>query len=305
VEFCRLFQQLVEWTTPCEPANLERIAREDESIRELCLRLSLQALKLELAERGRRQLLVNPANPSFVRLWRDYEKRYAEPLAAIFLTRIGVPLEAAQPAREALRRFIQNASHDGSARPAAINAAIEFASDMFVNFWADEEADASVTEVENGIRAWKSLREETGIDLAEVYRRRDLVPITLIPRHVSRRYGQEELSLHNLLQQAQEAYVFGVPFACVALMRTVMEMVLKQHYALPHNAVPDRPDLNDIIQAVRNLPRGIGRAELHRMRLLANDVLHASRDRPMPRDLEYAILQSLGVLRVLIEQAPA
>ena len=81
-------------------------------------------------------------------------------------------------------------------------------------------------EVEGGVEAWKSLVDEVGFDLEGVFRRRALVPFINIPSHVAKRHGDETLSLLTLLQQAHEAFVYGVPFAALALMRAILETVL-------------------------------------------------------------------------------
>ena len=50
------------------------------------------------------------------------------------------------------------------------------------------------------------------------------VPLVLIPRHVSKSHGEaEKLSLLTHLQQARDAFVFGVPFAALALMRSILK----------------------------------------------------------------------------------
>jgi hypothetical protein len=64
------------------------------------------------------------------------------------------------------------------------------------------------------------LTENVSFDLAGVFRRRRLAPFVMIPRHVSGRYGTSDpLSLMARLQQAQEAFVCGIPLAAFALMR--------------------------------------------------------------------------------------
>ena len=34
----------------------------------------------------------------------------------------------------------------------------------------------------------------------------------------------------DLLQQAQDAFIYGAPFAAIALMRAILEIVLSRHY---------------------------------------------------------------------------
>ena len=102
------------------------------------------------------------------------------------------------------------------------------------------------------LRNGGSLIAQTGFSLFFLFRRRNLVPFTLVPKHVSDRYGSaEKLSLLTLLQEAHEAFVFGTPFAALALMRSVMETVLRDHYQAQGK------DLNDYINDAENTPSSL------------------------------------------------
>jgi hypothetical protein len=106
------------------------------------------------------------------------------------------------------------------------------------------------------------------------------------------------------LQQAHDAFVFGATYAALALMRSIMEAVLRDHY----DAVGK--DLSELIRSARSrLPRGANEAALHRLRKLANAVLHLDleKDEGLPAmddaRLEKEIIWLLFVLRELIEGA--
>ena len=74
---------------------------------------------------------------------------------------------------------------------------------------------------------------------------------------------------YRRLQQAQEAFVYGMPFAAFALMRVVLDLVLTNHY------VATRKDLNAKINSANDrLPGEIGRPQLERLRRLGNDTVH-------------------------------
>jgi hypothetical protein len=126
------------------------------------------------------------------------------------------------------------------------------------------------------------------------------VPFVLIPRHVSQHHGEaEKLSLLTHLQQAHDAFIFGVPFAALALMRSILETTLKKHYHATGK------DLEQLIDNSRDLPRGASKQSLHRLRHLANDILHFEKEKVrLPNDSERELLSLLNVLRVLIEGAP-
>ena len=160
-----------------------------------------------------------------------------------------------------------------------------------------------IRRVQDGVAAWDRLEKDTGFDLRGVFRRRALVPFVLVPRQVAAKHGSaEKLSILKNLQQAHDAFVFGANYAALALMRSILEAVLRDHYDADGN------DLKERIQHVRNrLPRGANEAALHRLRKLANAVLHLDRekDEGLPSmdevRLEKEIVSLLFVLRALIE----
>jgi Domain of unknown function (DUF4145) len=188
-------------------------------------------------------------------------------------------------------------------------ADIEFFVDLMEPFVEDFKHDREQRkwrfDARNGIAAWRSLINETGFDLAGVFRRRQLVPFVMIPRHVSARHGAAEpLSLLTLLRQAQEAFVYGVPFAAVALMRATLELLLKEHYPSAGN------DLEQLINSAARLPKSVTPARLHQIRQLGNDVLHFRKtyfSKERTNDLqkfEQEIVSHFLTLQILIEQTP-
>jgi hypothetical protein len=108
--------------------------------------------------------------------------------------------------------------------------------------------------VEMAIDYWEGLTDEIGFNLAEVFRRRRLVPFVFFPRHIAARHGAPEKTLiYQSLQQAHDAFIFGVPFAALALMRSIMETVLRDYYHAQGN------DLSERINSLRKaLPAGRG-----------------------------------------------
>jgi hypothetical protein len=153
---------------------------------------------------------------------------------------------------------------------------------------------------------WKSLRDQSGLDLRGVLRRRALIPFVLFPRHVSARLKNTDLpSIYQNLRQAHDAFVFGIHFAALALMRSVMEMTVRDHYGATGK------DLDELIDSVADrLPRRANAAALHRLRRLVNEVLHGKYNRTSDsaetekRDFERETVALLFVLRALIEGVP-
>jgi hypothetical protein len=171
----------------------------------------------------------------------------------------------------------------------------------------DEDEPASTAQVMKwAVAEWNRLRGECGFDLRGVFRRRFLVPFILFPRHVSARHGQTKMaSIYQNLRQAHEAFVFGTPFAALALMRSIMEVVLRDHYGA---------DGNDLHERIRNcrklLPDAANEVALNRLRRTANSILHldTGEDHALSEldtdKWEVEILSLLRVLRALVEGAP-
>lgn len=134
------------------------------------------------------------------------------------------------------------------------------------------------------------------------------MPFVLFPRHVAGHHGPtEKLSIYDNLRQAHEAFIFGTPSAALALMRSILEIVLRDHYGSQGDL-----QLYERINSSRKLLPSSANAEaLHRLRMIANAVLHLDKERKEavpklgPIELEKEILRLLRVLRDLIEGAPS
>jgi hypothetical protein len=129
--------------------------------------------------------------------------------------------------------------------------------------------------VKDSAQFWETFKYETGFSVRDINRRRMLIPFVLFPRHVSRGFNNSEFSsVYQNLRQAQDAFIFGAPAAALALMRSVMEMVVRDFYGASGSKLDE---LIDSIAA--NLPSRASAPALHRLRRLANRVLHGEVDR--------------------------
>lgn len=305
VEFMALFAKLKDWSDD-DPEGLSDLAASDESVKDLCTKLSFAAHFLRMNERRARVLFAAPVDPAFLASWRDYEERYESTVTDVWLSDLLPGLVNAEPSRVP-KADLQwdNANDEASEQAGAIEEAIDFA-----QFNADQEhrwidQPDFIERIQDGIAAWERLRQDTGFDLQGVFRRRALVPFVLVPRQIAAKHGSAEtLSMLKNLQQAHDAFVFGATYAALALMRSIMEAVLRDHY---------RAEGNDLSERIRNargrLPPGANEGALHRLRKLANAILHLDRekDQGLPKmdevRLEKEIVSLLFVLRALIEGA--
>ncbi len=228
------------------------------------------------------------------------------------LTRPQIPTYPLLSARShAYWRLSDPKGYAASMDAASIQAVIEFAasqSEYCAKLRGFDEGDLKkyLKEVDDGVQVWNDLATVAGFDLEMVLRRRSLVPFVKIPRHVSASHGEREvLSLLVLLQQAQEAFIYGADFAALALMRAILEIVLKKHYGAK------ALNLEILVDDARKLPKGVDRKDLHKLRELGNDLLHfkTAQMKESGRDKIFAapegeILSLMAVLQTLIEEAP-
>ncbi|MGE0612480.1 MAG: hypothetical protein AB7O70_09040, partial [Hyphomicrobiales bacterium] len=286
----------------------ERIAC-DKSLKKLCTDVSWAATSLSMNESRHRTAFASPVDPEFRETWRCYEEHYAGVLAGIWLSDIGLEIRDSEDSTSLSRLDIhwENADAHAQEQASAIEVALEFAEDQASQEWRDF-GKGFPESIEEGIIAWRKLKDVTGFEMRGIFRRRELVPFVLVPRHVANKHGNaEKLSLYTHLQQAHEAFVFGAPLASLALMRSIMEMILRDHY---HDHAKGK-NLEKLIDNCPSLPEGASVAALHRLRTLVNAILHFDNNAiRIPKSLyskemEQEIVSLLLVLRNLIEGVPS
>ena len=302
MKFMTLFARLKQRCDDA-PDELVDFAKTDSSVRDLCSSLRFSASFLKRNERRHRALFAAPDDPSFVLAWRDYEARYEAVLTDVEFADLMPELESIEPSKVLMADLQWDAANDEAVEQSSgIEEAIEFA-----QLNADQDScdfpEGFVERIQDGVAAWERLQHDTCFDLRGVFRRRELIPFVLVPRQVAAKHGSaEKLSLLKNLQQAHDAFIFGASYAALALMRSIMEVILREHYgAVGH-------DLSKRIRNARGrLPSGANEAALHRLRKLANVILHLERERDeglAKMDdvrLEKEIVSFLFVLRALIE----
>ena len=297
VRFMVSFQKLRDLVDD-DPSGLEALASTDEVLASLCVEVVEFALSISMNERKRRQLFAAPVDPNFIPAWRRYEDKYAAPLAGVWLgLDPGTVISNSEPPQQTQWRV---ANEDAAAQAKAIETALQFADEQ-ADFGYSDFPEGFPEQMKDAMAAWGQLVGQAGLDLQGAFRRRELVPFVLIPRHVSSHYGTgEPISLLTHLQQVHDAFVFGLHYAALTLMRAVLELCLVRHYGATGN------DLAEKINSVRALPVGVAGRALHRLRERGNEILHlgdAARV-SVPRDQEREILSYLYLLRALIEGAP-
>lgn len=303
VEFMTLFGRLKYWSDD-SPQDLLELAKADASVKDLCVQLARAEQFLKMNERRARELFAAPVDPGFVAAWRDYEDRYERAVSLVWVWDTFPELGIGEPSRTSKTDFNWDIVDDeAQAQANGVTAAIDWARSEVENDILDD-ADF-LRDLEEGVLAWDRLVTDHGLDLRGVFRRRALVPFVLVPRQVAAKHGSAEtLSMLKNLRQAHDAFVFGAIYAALALMRSIMEAVLRDHY---------RAEGKDLYERIRNargrLPPGVNAAALDRLRRLANAILHLDREKDEGLSnidelrLEKEIVSLLFVLRALIEGA--
>lgn len=298
-----------------DPSLVIATSRADPEFGRLCLDLSTLAGFLKRSEDDPAGF-VRPVGKDFITCWRDYEKRYSSEVGRAFLEYLtgkhlperrpvrlrGQVASAANPTLEQCHASADETAHDKQ-------FALELLIDAVRDKWTDGGYDESAVEdwVRPGIGAWDFLQSGIGLDVRGIFRRKALVPFILFPHHVSAKYGESPIvSLPTLVTQAHQAFVFGVQYAAITLMRAILEAVLVNHYAA------DGINLIDKINHASENHQTVWRhkRELKALNRHANNILHTS-DGNSPNDggrdalpSEAEIAGYLGCLRFLIENAP-
>lgn len=304
IEFMELFSRLKYWCDDT-PQDVVALAKSDDSVQNLCLSLFFAAHRLRMNERSSRVLFAAPVDPTFQSTWRDYEARYEAAMASASLPSILIEVDSTETSTSSQADLNwEIADDEAEEQTSGVRLAFEHARYEVENSGSFLDPEFA-REVEEGVAAWDRLTLDTGFNLRGVFRRRALIPFILVPRDISAKHGSaEKFSMLKSLQQAQDAFVFGATYAALALMRSIVEAVLRDHYRV------DGENLSDRIHNARGrLPPGAGEAALHRLRKLANAILHLDPESDAGLTnldevrLEKEIVSLLFVLRELIEGA--
>lgn len=168
-----------------------------------------------------------------------------------------------------------------------------------------------------GLGAWDYCKKTLRVDMALIAKRYKETEHIFVPKRIANKHGEETLSLYNLLDEAQRAYIFGLDRAAIAMCRSLTEMILIRHY-LPQLEGADVAALkgkkegefefiiNEAIKLGRHRPN-IAAMNLHEKRKLANKILHPKKlltKKEFPPNQLAAIRDWLRDIRALIENSP-
>jgi hypothetical protein len=151
------------------------------------------------------------------------------------------------------------------------------------------------------LEAYRYLRRH-GLDLSGAASRIRNLPVVAVPQHVSDRYSDSAIgSLFLLVDEAVRAYVFGAPYAAIAMCRAILELILREHYLIDRLSGGAG---DPVREAERHFP-WLKKENLAAKRQLAHDILHSLREEPSERaEVERAAINFIKTIRILIERAP-
>lgn len=307
--FMAIFNQVKELCDD-EPEDLAKMAAGDSDFTDLCISLSFASDDVRMAEKSGPELFAFPVDPAFPASWREYEERYEACISNVWLHDLlddwSSPNLHRNSSVSSLDDQWTDADEDASMQEEAIERAIRSAEFQLGSEYLQSVDSDLALEIQGGVVTWIGLKFEVGFDLRGVFRRRALIPFVLVPKAVATRHQKSKLSLLAHLKEAHHAFIFGSPLAALSLMRAIMESTLRDHYGAGRGKLETK-----INYARDHLPSGASAAALHRLRLLANTILHLNEDTSAanqpagdPVRLEKDLVVHLLVLRALIEGAP-
>ena len=169
-----------------------------------------------------------------------------------------------------------------------------------------ERNEEFTNEIRVSLGAHDYLTETIGLNLEDIFRRWQSVPITFMPAHVSNKYGATEKgSLNDLINDAVRAYVCGAPAAAITTCRAALEEVLRRHYGKGEWDDSRKLKLGVIIVLASQKFDFIQEKRLGKLVKSANEILHnySNRNR-MSKEDELTILEFLKTVKFLIQRAP-
>lgn len=326
--FLAMFEQLEKC---CEgsPKNLGELSATTRSVLELCEKLYAVSTSLRVAELSTPEAFSFPSNVGFQKKWRRYEEQYEQVIFSIVRKNsvaenpVRVPIGQMHPDLRWMVADVIARVHSLKLQSLVLMSVAfpEETKQRLRNMFPDSSDEEGSAE-----DAWRALTESAGLDPILVLRRRQLIPFVLVPRQGRDKTGITAKLLRNL-ENAQRSFVFGATLAALVLMRSIMESALRDCYKVRGAKLEQKID-----NAAVHFPAGVTAHALHRLRKLANQIVHLgseSRSHRSSQDdiwiqrmstalyrevdvsetnaerwLEVEVVYLLGVLRKLVEGAP-
>lgn len=267
-------------------------------------------------------------SPEFIQDWKDYHYKWKSQVEYVFIT--NAVLSSGLFVESGFRPRTYDEFKKNTGNIADVEPPDPYNDDSFdpqnhdggsaiwqmvdlVGYQGQSRRDRAMDEADDfiantyliGVEAIEYLENVIGIDIARVFDRWNKLPPVFVPRHVSNKHGlTEKGSLFALFEEAVRAYIVGAPGAAIAMCRSLLEMVLRDHYLAGETS--DQDSLYDVINLAVARYDHLHANKLHSLRMDANNVLHRFAVTGKLRDGdEDAILQFFKDLKFYIERAPS
>jgi len=294
-----------------KPHNVKWTTKNSKEIAVLCEEVNRlhQTIVKRLSEKSEKYAAQVP--PKFMPEYRDFIQNYHRNIEAVAEIEKEKQIAFIMENQEAFMKLFEEHQRSAGIDPNAPaefddfdvtkDDPVELMDTLFVTIPSVIESifddDDFGEELHKALGAWHYLQDTIGVDLEEIFRRRNETPFVFVPTNVSDRHGLTETgSLYDLLRQAHRAYIFGCDGAAMALCRALLEQVLTEHYDV------EGEDLEEIITYAEVRYRFMKSMKLQNKRLLANRILHNPKRSGKITGVE--VKSFLDVITGLIERAP-
>lgn len=343
--FLACFTQLKNYSDD-DPFELMKLCCSDDSVVELCAEIYASYKDIKDENDLNSSAYIHSISKNFINFFRDYENRYH--LACTWGSLCGEDSPGAGSAKDIIQLYVQNkdvyARHSSLINPSHINkGAWEIADEdadlifkkigysiecsrEFTSFfndkgnadfrnyffdWYGQDFAECVELAPEGTEFLSNMKDVYDIDLQGIIRRKSLAPLILVQSKSSHgSHSSLQISLFSILNQAHKAFIFGLNFASISMLRSTLEVILRDHYKLGGTSSDGRPV--DLLQMINDsyskLPKDIGPMHLHKLRIKANSILHVSPKNVEGESsdpimaLEIEVLEYLHTIRRLIEE---
>lgn len=257
-----------------EPAQLADLANSDESVRAQCLRLYEADAKFKTISRQGRSPNFDLKTKGVAQDYWRYREAYSDIVRKVHKAHAGPKHNVSIDLYDDETLDERNwwiADEVGRSQGAKIDNSIFFG----IHSLDEDEKWAlppsAAEKIRDGLDLLDEVNQTLGIYWPGIFRRRELVPKVFIPDSVSWKLkpGDTDTWL-SYLQEAQDCFVYGNTRASLALLRSILEKILKRHFRSQGES------LRKLINSATRLPVGCNKADLHQLRVTANLVLHDS-----------------------------
>jgi hypothetical protein len=293
------------------PENLYQLTKNNESLLRLCSSIYQIAVEIRKHEISHKEIFSSPTNPNFIKAWREWGYKFEKVVLELVFqdnrSEEFIDISFGVLDQYGISRW-DTANLSGWQMVLSLNEffslsvqSIDSPKHRGGSLPSDEHDKVEVTIA--AFEAWNTLTESIGVNPHVNARRRLLMPFFLVPREVSNKISLSYKSnLLIILDDAQKAFIFGANNAAIALLRSVMEGILRDYYGAEGQRV------DELIYSVsEKLPSNINAIKLNYLRKFANAILHNA-DRGVDpwagkseKEIEEHIVSMFEMIRSLIE----